>query len=89
MRSVALRWWPAWLLVSGGLLALATRFSDRDLASYVLDEPQLRVPSLLPQLIAMSSVVFIASMLLVLSAEIGRRLAERRFGRDFSARGLV
>jgi hypothetical protein len=28
-------------------------------------------------------------MLLVLSAEIGRRLAERRYGRDFSARGLV
>jgi hypothetical protein len=45
--------------------------------------------SLLPQLIAVSSVVFVASMLLVLSAEIGRRLAERRFGRDYSARGLV
>jgi Dolichyl-phosphate-mannose-protein mannosyltransferase len=42
VRSVALRWWPAWLLVAGGLLALATRFSDRDLASYVLDEPQLQ-----------------------------------------------
>ena len=50
---------------------------------------QLRVPSLLPQLIAVSSVVFVASMLLVLSAEIGRRLAERRFGRQYTARGLV
>jgi len=42
VRSVALRWWPAWLLVAGGLLALATRFADRDLVSYVLDEPQLQ-----------------------------------------------
>jgi hypothetical protein len=40
---------------------------------------QLRVPSLLPQLIAVSSVVFLGSMLLVLSAEVGRRVAERRY----------
>ena len=42
MRSEAFRWWPAWLLVAGGLLALGTRFVDRDLGSYVLDEPQLQ-----------------------------------------------
>ncbi len=42
MRSAALRWWPAWLLVAGALLALGTRFVDRDLGSYVLDEPQLQ-----------------------------------------------
>jgi len=42
VRSEALRWWPAWLLVAGGLLALGTRFADRDLVSYVLDEPQLQ-----------------------------------------------
>ncbi len=42
VRSEALRWWPAWLLVAGGLLALGTRFVDRDLVSYVLDEPQLQ-----------------------------------------------
>ena len=42
MRSEAFRWWPAWLLVAGGLLALGTRFVDRDLQSYVLDEPQLQ-----------------------------------------------
>src|SRR5919201_142458 len=40
---------------------------------------QLRVPSLLPQLIAVSSVVFLGSMLMVLSAEVGRRVAERRY----------
>jgi hypothetical protein len=50
---------------------------------------QLRVPSLLPQLIAVSSVVFIASMLLILSAEIGRRIAQRRYGREFTAQGLI
>jgi len=43
----------------------------------------------LPQLIAVSSVVFIASMLLILSAEIGRRIAQRRYGREFSAQGLA
>ena len=42
MRSEAFRWWPAWLLVAGGLLALGTRLVDRDLQSYVLDEPQLQ-----------------------------------------------
>src|SRR5262249_46798033 len=40
VRSEAFRWWPAWLLVAGGLLALGTRFVDRDIESYVLDEPQ-------------------------------------------------
>ena len=42
VRSEAFRWWPAWLLVAGGLLALGTRFADRELESYVLDEPQLQ-----------------------------------------------
>lgn len=42
MRSALLRWWPAWLLVAGAVLALGTRFLDRDLGSYVLDEPQLQ-----------------------------------------------
>jgi 4-amino-4-deoxy-L-arabinose transferase-like glycosyltransferase len=42
VRSAALRWWPAWLLVAGGVLALGTRFVERDLGSYVLDEPLLQ-----------------------------------------------
>jgi hypothetical protein len=41
---------------------------------------QLRVPSQLPQLLAVSSVVLVASLGIVLAAEIGRRLAERRYG---------
>ena len=42
VRSEAFRWWPAWVLVAGGLLALGSRFVDRELESYVLDEPQLQ-----------------------------------------------
>jgi len=40
-------------------------------------------------LIAVSSIIFISSMLLVLSAEIARRIAERRYGSEYAARGFV
>jgi spermidine/putrescine transport system permease protein len=85
-------------LISAFLVAFTLSFDEFAIASFLAGTQQtwpvylfaqLRVPSLLPQLIAVSSVVFIASMLLVLSAEIGRRLAERRFGREYTARGLV
>lgn len=85
-------------LMSAFLIAFTLSFDEFAIASFLAGTQQtwpvylfaqLRVPSLLPQLIAVSSVVFIASMLLVLSAEIGRRIAERRYGRDYSARGLV
>jgi spermidine/putrescine transport system permease protein len=85
-------------LVSAFLIAFTLSFDEYAIASFlpgceqtwpVYLFAQLRVPSLLPQLIAVSSVVFIASMLLILSAEIGRRIAERRYGREFSAQGLV
>jgi len=49
----------------------------------------LRVPSQLPQLIAVSSMVFVASLLLILAAEVGRRVAERRYGSEFTARTVV
>jgi hypothetical protein len=39
--------------------------------------------------VAVSSVVFVASLVLVLVAEVGRRVAERRYGREYAARGLV
>jgi spermidine/putrescine transport system permease protein len=85
-------------LISAFLIAFTLSFDEYAIASFLAGTEQtwpvylfaqLRVPSLLPQLIAVSSVVFIASMLLVLSAEIGRRIAERRYGRDYSARGLA
>jgi hypothetical protein len=50
---------------------------------------QLRVPSQLPQLVAVSSVILVASLALVLIAELGRRVAERRYGSEYAARGIV
>jgi spermidine/putrescine transport system permease protein len=85
-------------LVSAFLIAFTLSFDEYAIASFLAGSEQtwpvylfaqLRVPSLLPQLIAVSSVVFIASMLLILSAEVGRRIAERRYGREFSAQGLI
>jgi spermidine/putrescine transport system permease protein len=82
-------------LISAFLVAFTLSFDEFAIASFLAGTQQtwpvylfaqLRVPSLLPQLIAVSSVVFIASMLLVVSAEIGRRLAERRYGREYAAR---
>ena len=40
---------------------------------------QLRVPSQLPQLLAVSSVVLLACLGIVRAAEIGRRVAARRY----------
>ena len=85
-------------LVSAFLIAFTLSFDEYAIASFLAGSEQtwpvylfaqLRVPSLLPQLIAVSSLVFIASMLLILSAEIGRRMADRRYGADFSARPLA
>ena len=50
---------------------------------------QLRVPSQLPQLVAVSSVIFFASLLLVLTAEVTRRVSARRYGETFASRGLA
>jgi spermidine/putrescine transport system permease protein len=76
-------------IVSSFLIAFTLSFDEYAIASFLAGtEPtwpvylfaQLRVPSLLPQLVAVSSVVLVASVLLVVSAEVGRRLAERRYG---------
>jgi spermidine/putrescine transport system permease protein len=40
----------------------------------------LRFPSQLPQVIAVAVVVITASLFVVVAAEIGRRVAERRLG---------
>jgi spermidine/putrescine transport system permease protein len=76
-------------IVSSFLIAFTLSFDEYAIASFLSGtEPtwpvylfaQLRVPSLLPQLVAVSSVVLVASVLLVVAAEVGRRLAERRYG---------
>lgn len=76
-------------IVSSFLIAFTLSFDEYAIASFLAGtQPtwpvylfaQLRVPSLLPQLVAVSSIVLIASVLLVGSAEVGRRVAERRYG---------
>jgi len=78
-------------LVSAFMIAFTLSFDEYAIASFLAGETptwpvylfaQLRVPSQLPQLLAVSSVVLVASLGVVLAAEIGRRIAERRYGGD-------
>ncbi|MDH4112442.1 MAG: ABC transporter permease [Actinomycetota bacterium] len=78
-------------IVSAFMIAFTLSFDEYAIASFLAGETptwpvylfaQLRVPSQLPQLLAVSSVVLVASLGVVLAAEIGRRLAERRYGDD-------
>lgn len=75
-------------IVSSFLIAFTLSFDEYAIASFLAGtQPtwpvylfaQLRVPSLLPQLVAVSTIVLIASVLVVGGAEIGRRVAERRY----------
>lgn len=85
-------------LLSAFLIAFTLSFDEFAIASFLAGpQPtwpvylfaQLRVPSQLPQLVAVSSVILVASIALVVAAEIGRRLAARRYGSEYAARGLV
>ncbi len=76
-------------IVSSFLIAFTLSFDEYAIASFLAGtQPtwpvylfaQLRIPSRLPQLVAVSSVVLAASVVLVISAEVGRRVAERRYG---------
>jgi len=78
-------------LISAFLIAFTLSFDEYAIASFLAGTSptwpvylfaQLRVPSQLPQLLAVSSVVLVASILVVLAAEIGRRRVERRLVRD-------
>ena len=76
-------------VVSAFLIAFTLSFDEYAIASFVAGADatypiylfsQLRVAFLFPQLLAVSSIVLVASLLLVLAAELGRRRAERKFG---------
>jgi spermidine/putrescine transport system permease protein len=76
-------------VVSAFLIAFTTSFDEYALASFVVGTrvtfpiylySALRFPSQLPQVIAVAVVVMVISLLVVVSAEIGRRIAERRLG---------
>ncbi len=83
-------------VVSAFLIAFTLSFDEYAIASFVAGADatypiylfsQLRVAFLFPQLLAVSSIVLVASLLLVLAAELGRRRAERKFGGE--AGGIV
>ncbi len=76
-------------LVSAFMIAFTLSFDEYAIASFLSGETptwpvylfaQLRVPSQLPQLLAVSSVVLVVSLIVVIAAEIGRRIAERHYG---------
>ena len=75
-------------VVSAFLIAFTLSFDEYAIASFVAGQDatypiylfsQLRVAFLFPQLLAVSSIVLVVSLLLVLATEIGRRLTERKF----------
>jgi spermidine/putrescine transport system permease protein len=85
-------------LFSAFLIAFTLSFDEFAIASFLVGtQPtwpvylfaQLRVPSQLPQLIAVSSVILFASLFVVLLAEINRRMVERRYGAEYATRGLA
>ena len=74
-------------LVSAFVIAFTLSFDEYAIASFLAGTQstwpvylfaQLRVPSQLPQVLAVSSVILVASVGVVIAAEVGRRLAERR-----------
>ena len=78
-------------VVSAFLIAFTTSFDEYALASFVIGTrptfpiylySALRFPSRLPQVIAVAVVVLVASLTVVVAAEVGRRVAERRVQLD-------
>jgi spermidine/putrescine transport system permease protein len=74
-------------LVSALLIAFTTSFDEYAVASFVVGPTAtfpiylygaLRFPSRLPQVIAVAVVVMVISLVVVVSAEVGRRVVERR-----------
>jgi spermidine/putrescine transport system permease protein len=74
-------------VVSAFLIAFTTSFDEYAVASFVVGPrvtfpiylySALRFPSQLPQVIAVAVVVLVLSLLVVVGAEVGRRVAERR-----------
>jgi spermidine/putrescine transport system permease protein len=76
-------------VVSAFLIAFTTSFDEYAVASFVVGSQStfpiylysaLRFPSQLPQVIAVAVVVLIASLTVIVGAEVGRRVADRRIG---------
>src|SRR5438445_504765 len=76
-------------VMSAYLIAFTTSFDEYAVASFVVGPratfpiflySALRFPSQLPQVIAVAVVVIVLSLVVVVAAELGRRIAERRLG---------
>jgi spermidine/putrescine transport system permease protein len=76
-------------VVSAFLIAYTSSFDEYAVASFVVGSKvtfpiylysALRFPNQLPQVIAVAVVVIAISLLVVVAAEVGRRIAERRLG---------
>jgi spermidine/putrescine transport system permease protein len=76
-------------VVSAFLIAFTTSFDEYAVASFVVGSrvtfpiylyAALRFPEQLPQVIAVAVVVLVLSLTVVIAAEVGRRVAERRLG---------
>jgi spermidine/putrescine transport system permease protein len=76
-------------VVSAFLIAFTTSFDEYAVASFVVGTrvtfpiylySALRFPNQLPQVIAVAVVVMVLSLFVVVGAELGRRIAERRLG---------
>jgi spermidine/putrescine transport system permease protein len=76
-------------VVSAFLIAFTTSFDEYAVASFVVGSREtfpiylysaLRFPNQLPQVIAVAVVVLVLSLTVVIAAEVGRRVAERRLG---------
>ena len=76
-------------VVSAFLIAFTTSFDEYAVASFVVGSrvtfpiylySALRFPSQLPQVIAVAVVVLVLSLTVVIAAEVGRRVVERRLG---------
>jgi spermidine/putrescine transport system permease protein len=75
-------------VVSAFLIAFTTSFDEYAVASFVVGSrltfpiylySALRFPNQLPQVIAVAVVVLVLSLVVVVAAEVGRRVVERRF----------
>ena len=76
-------------IVSSFLIAFTTSFDEYAVASFVVGEritfplylyAALRFPTRLPEVIAVAVVVMTLSLIVIVAAELGRRVAERRLG---------
>jgi spermidine/putrescine transport system permease protein len=76
-------------VVSAFLIAFTTSFDEYAVASFVVGQSvtfpiylysAIRFPTQLPQVIAVAVVVIAVSLIVVVGAEVGRRVAERRLG---------